>query len=49
MVARGLPDFGLVYGWSGAVHVVQGELDVVPPLVQASTSILAEYTSWRPL
>lgn len=38
MVVRGVPDYGLVYGWSGAVHIVQGELDAVPPLVQVIAS-----------
>jgi hypothetical protein len=33
---HGVPDYGLATGWSGTVHVVEGELDSVPPLVQAS-------------
>jgi hypothetical protein len=36
MVLHGVPDYGLATGWSGTVHVVEGELDSVPPLVQAS-------------
>ncbi|WIA30222.1 hypothetical protein OEZ86_000313 [Tetradesmus obliquus] len=34
MVLHGVPDYGLATGWSGTVHVVEGELDPVPPLVQ---------------
>lgn len=34
MVLNGVPRYGLVYGHSGTVHVVEGELDPIPPLVQ---------------
>lgn len=34
MVLEGVPRYGLVYGNSGTVHVVEGELDPIPPLVQ---------------
>ena len=34
MVLNGVPQYGLVYGNSGTVHVVEGELDPLPPLVQ---------------
>jgi hypothetical protein len=36
MVLHGVPDYGLATGWSGTVHVVEGELDPVPPLVQVN-------------
>jgi hypothetical protein len=38
---EGVPAYGLVYGWSGAVHVLEGDLDPVPPLVQVDLLVLA--------
>lgn len=38
MVLNGVPRYGLVYGYSGTVHVVEGELDPIPPLVQVGTA-----------
>jgi hypothetical protein len=39
MVLHGVPPYGLVYGSSGTVHVVGGELDPIPPLVQVREPI----------
>lgn len=44
VMLHGVPDYGLVYGWSGAVHIVEGELDRVPPLVQARATLFASST-----
>lgn len=38
MVLNGVPKYGLVYGHSGTVHVVEGELDPIPPLVQVCST-----------
>lgn len=46
MHVRGVPDYGLVYGWSGAVHIVQGEFGIVPPLVQVRPQSLGSDTRY---
>lgn len=49
MVLHGVPRYGLVYGNSGTVHVVEGELDPIPPLVQVMITICDVCANWHRL